>query len=104
MGLTVPLVYYALAVPLVTLLTLVPISLNGMGLRELGMILVLAPLGVGAPQAATLSVLQFAVYSLSGLVGGAFYLWGRYPRWQGTEADRAEPVAESCPGPQRQAA
>jgi glycosyltransferase 2 family protein len=85
MNLPVPFAYYAIAVPLVTLLTLIPISLNGMGLRELGMVLVLAPLGVTAAQAAALSVLQFAVMSLVSLSGGVFYLRGRRPAYQAGE-------------------
>ena len=47
LGLDVPASYYWVLVPLVTLLTLVPVSLNGMGVREWGTVLLLAPLGVG---------------------------------------------------------
>ncbi len=41
LGLPVPPLYYAVMVPLVTLLTLLPISINGMGLREMGFTLFL---------------------------------------------------------------
>ena len=56
-----PPAYYGVLVPLVSLLTLLPISLNGMGLRELATVVLLAPLGVGAAEAVTLAVLSFAV-------------------------------------------
>jgi hypothetical protein len=92
LGLSVPLPYYGVLVPLVTLLTLLPVSLNGMGLRELGTVLLLAPLGVGTASAVTLSVLQFAAYSLASLAGGIFYLFGR-PRECGVR------LAE-CGGPE----
>jgi uncharacterized membrane protein YbhN (UPF0104 family) len=90
LGLPVPLAYYGVFVPLVALLTLLPVSLNGMGLRELGTAVLLAPLGVSTEQAVTLSVLTFAAFTAAGLSGGFFYLFGRFPLfgdrvtgWQG---------------------
>ncbi len=75
----VPALYYAVAVPMVTLLTLLP-SINGVGLREGGLVLFLAPLGVGESTALTLSFLWFAVFVVNSLMGGAVYLFGRFPR------------------------
>jgi len=79
LGINVPLVCYGVLVPLTTLLTLLPISLNGMGLREAGYALLMRPLGVAAPVAVTLSFLSFlamVVVSLFGLV----YMSGRSTR------------------------
>jgi uncharacterized membrane protein YbhN (UPF0104 family) len=81
LGLPVPLAYYGVFVPLVALLTLLPVSVNGMGLRELGTVLLLAPLGVSTENAVTLSVLQFAAFTAVGLSGGLFYLFGRSSRF-----------------------
>jgi uncharacterized membrane protein YbhN (UPF0104 family) len=75
----VPAVYLAVAVPMVTLLTLLP-SINGMGLREGGMVLFLQPLGVAPETALTLSFLWFAVFTSASLLGGAIYLFGQFPR------------------------
>src|SRR5205823_4899426 len=90
LGLSVPFAYYGVVMPLVALLTLLPLSINGMGLRELGTVVLLAPLGVAAEQSATLAFLQFAAFSATSLLGGVFYLAGGYPspddkvtRWQG---------------------
>jgi uncharacterized membrane protein YbhN (UPF0104 family) len=69
LGLEVPLTWYCLAVPLVTLLTLLPISLNGMGLREVGYVVLLRPAGVDAAHAVTLAFLGFAVTLVSSLAG-----------------------------------
>jgi uncharacterized membrane protein YbhN (UPF0104 family) len=82
MGLSVPSAYYWVAVPMVTLLTMVPISLNGMGVREYSMVLFLKPLGVAAGTAVSLAFLWFAVYAAASLVGGGVYLFGRFPRPQ----------------------
>ena len=77
LGLPVPPLYYGVLVPLVSLLTLLPISLNGMGLREAGTVLLLAPLHISAASAVTLSLLIFAVYTATSLLGGVVYLFGR---------------------------
>src|SRR5262249_40778059 len=79
MGLPVPAAYYWIAVPMITLLTMIPISLNGMGVREGGMVLFLRPLGIADGTAVSLAFLWFAVYTAASLVGGGVYLFGRFP-------------------------
>jgi hypothetical protein len=81
LGLPVPAAFYGVLVPLVTLLTLLPVSVNGMGLREVGTVALLAPLGVDAAAAVTLSLLVFAVFTAASLSGLGFYLFGQFPRF-----------------------
>jgi uncharacterized membrane protein YbhN (UPF0104 family) len=90
MGIEAPLAYFWIAVPMVTLLTMVPVSLNGMGVREWGMVLFLHPLGVSAGTAMSLAFLWFAVFTAVSLLGGGVYLFGRFPRPQ-VQSDH-EPV------------
>jgi uncharacterized membrane protein YbhN (UPF0104 family) len=73
----VPASYYWIMVPMVTLMTLVPISLNGMGVREGGTILFLAPLGVNCATALSLALLWFSVFTVVSLLGGVLYLFPR---------------------------
>jgi len=87
LDLPVPPAYYGVLAPLVALLALLPISLNGMGLREAGTVVLLAPLGVGAGEAVTLAVLTFAVYTAASLGGGAVLLLGRFPRFEEVRLD-----------------
>jgi uncharacterized membrane protein YbhN (UPF0104 family) len=82
LGLPVPALYYGVLVPLVSVLTLLPVSLNGMGVREAGTVLLLAPLGVSPSAAVTLSLLTFAVFTVASLGGVGFYLFGHFPRFQ----------------------
>ncbi len=86
LGLPIPPYYYGLLMPLVTLLTLLPVSVNGMGLREASMVLLLAPLGIGDAEAVTLALLLFAVQTAAGLVGLIPYLAGGLPRFDAREA------------------
>jgi len=90
-GAEVPGAFYWILVPMISLLTLLPISVNGMGLREGGMALFLAPLGVGEGTALTLSLMWFAVITAASLAGGFVYLFGRFPRPE-APADLADEV------------
>jgi glycosyltransferase 2 family protein len=76
----VPASYYWIMVPMVTLLTMLPVSLNGMGVREGGTILFLAPLGVSHATALSLALLWFAVFTVVSLLGGVLYLFPRLAR------------------------
>jgi hypothetical protein len=80
LGAEVPLAYYFVFVPMVSLLTLLPVSLNGMGVREGGVVLFLRHYRVDEPTALTLALLWFAVFAVVGLLGGVVYLCGAYPK------------------------
>jgi uncharacterized membrane protein YbhN (UPF0104 family) len=98
LGLGVPVAYMAIVVPLVTLLTLLPISVSGVGLRELGMVVLLAPVGVGRAESVTLSLLSFAANAAVSLLGLGLYLFGRSPRWREMNMPPAEQPRRDPPG------
>ena len=89
-GLPLPLDYCFVLMPLVALLTLLPISVGGLGVREGAVVLLLAPRGIAAGQAVTLSLLWFSVFVAAGLAGAGLYLSGRLPRYEVRTDD--EPV------------
>lgn len=70
----VPAVYYWVFVPMVTLLTLLPISMNGMGVREWGIVWFLHSFGVASGAALSLSFLWFLTMTVCSLLGGLVYL------------------------------
>jgi uncharacterized membrane protein YbhN (UPF0104 family) len=76
----VPLPYYFVFVPMVSLLTLLPVSVNGIGVREWGVALYLTPLGVASSIATALAFLWFLTFGAVGLIGGLVYLCGAYPK------------------------
>jgi len=89
----VPAAYYWVVVPLISLLTLIPISINGIGVRETGMVILLAPLGVAEETALTLVFLWFMAFTLVGASGFVFYLLGqRRPEIAALSADEPENV------------
>ena len=90
LGLEVPFAYYCVLGPMVSLLTLLPVSFNGMGFREGGTVVFLAPLGVDQSTALTLAFLWFAVNVAVSLLGGLVYLVGAgavSPTMEGTAND-----------------
>jgi len=90
LDLPIPFAYCCILGPMVSLLTLLPISVNGMGVRELGTVVFLAPLGIHEDMAKTLAFLWFMVNVAVSLEGGLVYLFGAYPKAQ-------TPVNEGAP-------
>jgi uncharacterized protein (TIRG00374 family) len=82
LGLPVPVGYYFVMVPLVSLATLLPVSVGGMGVREAATAVLLAPLGISTGAAVSLSFLSFVTYATISLGGVGFYLFGNYPRFE----------------------
>lgn len=69
--------WYAVIVPLVTLVTLVPVSIGGAGVREWLYIELFGALGMRAEVALSLSLSVFAVTLVWGFLGLALFAWGR---------------------------
>jgi uncharacterized membrane protein YbhN (UPF0104 family) len=80
MDLHIPDSYYWIFVPMVTLLTMLPVSLNGMGVREGSTIVFLTPVNIAAGDAFSLSVIWFTVFVAASLLGWLVYLLGCYPK------------------------
>ena len=98
LGAQVPFGYYWVLVPMVTLLTMLPVSVNGMGVRENATVLFLAPLGVPDTIAMPLALLWFAVFLAISLLGGLVYLLGRFDRpVTAAEESAAHPEADNGP-------
>jgi uncharacterized membrane protein YbhN (UPF0104 family) len=97
----VPAGYYWILVPMITLLTILPISVNGMGVREGGMVLFLTPLGISEAAAVSLAFLWFSVFTAASVIGAGVYLVGSLPRPEGRVHD--EPLrSDSDQGRARQ--
>jgi uncharacterized membrane protein YbhN (UPF0104 family) len=73
----IPSAFYWILTPMVSLLTMLPITVAGTGIRELSTAWLLAPLGVGHDLAVSLALLWFAVFAAVSLMGGVVYLVGR---------------------------
>ncbi len=74
LGLAVPWSYCFILGPLVNILAAIPVSLNGLGVREGGYVFFLAHIGVSRESAVAFALSWFAVVMLAGMVGGIVYV------------------------------
>lgn len=84
LGLNLSMVDLMVVVPLVVLLTLIPFSLNGLGIREGGFIFFLSPLGVSTTEAMAYSLSNYLLMILLSVAGGL--LFGFYRSREGYDA------------------
>jgi glycosyltransferase 2 family protein len=76
LGLAVPLSAYFALVPLILLIVLLPVTINGLGTTQAGFVWLFAGVGVAAPAAFTLSVLFLAIAVVGNLPGAVLYMTG----------------------------
>lgn len=77
LGLDIPWSYALILYPLVGAFSAIPISLNGIGLRESGYLFMLQRIEVSSEKAIAFSVLWFIVVVLNSLVGGVVFIFRR---------------------------
>ena len=70
-------VYYLLFNPLIAFVTLIPISLNGLGVKELGAVYFFKLMGVPAAEAFSMSLLFHVIIIATSLPGGLLWLRAR---------------------------
>lgn len=67
-------------VPVVAMAQVIPLSVNGLGLREGALVLLLAPLGVGTAQAVALGLFMYLMNLVISLLGAPAFAVGSRPR------------------------
>ncbi|MEO5657702.1 MAG: lysylphosphatidylglycerol synthase transmembrane domain-containing protein [Nitrospiria bacterium] len=72
--LEIPIAFYFLLIPLVAVATMIPVSLNGLGVREGAFVFFLAQVGVPEAQALSLALLWLAILIASSLIGGLVWI------------------------------
>ncbi len=73
----VPLYYFLIFVPVITLISMIPVSLNGMGLREYAFVTLFGAIGVPRESCVALGLLSSAITILSAIPGGVVYIFFR---------------------------
>ena len=76
----IPFSYCLILYPLVGTFAAIPISLNGIGLREGGYLVLLGVIGVNSTQGVAFGLLLFAVVVLDSLTGGLAFLLKKGPK------------------------
>ncbi|MBI4654900.1 MAG: flippase-like domain-containing protein [Nitrospirae bacterium] len=73
-GINVPIFYFFMFVPIINVVSSVPISFAGLGIREAGFVILFGNIAVIKEEALSLSLLIFIVMCLVSLLGGIEYL------------------------------
>ena len=74
--LPVPFRQFLIFIPMVNVISMLPISVGGLGLREWGSVVLFGTVGVDPAEAFTLSLVLFVVVAITSLPGGIIFLWG----------------------------
>lgn len=74
LGINVPLYFYLVAIPLISLAAFLPVSINGYGVRESAFVLVFSTVHVSMASSLLLALLMDAQMLLFGVIGGCIYL------------------------------
>jgi len=85
--------YFLLFVPLIALANMLPISFNGLGVREGTYQLLFVPVGVSAALAVAMSLAFHVVRLMTGLIGGVLYLFSNV-RGQLAHNDCQQPTTD----------
>jgi uncharacterized protein (TIRG00374 family) len=75
LGIQAPLVTYFAFIPIILIVMLLPITINGLGTSQAGFVALFAHAGVASAPAFALSVLYVALGIVGNLPGGFLYLW-----------------------------
>ena len=75
-----PLKHYLVFLPLITVMTMLPVSIGGLGVRESTLLAFFVPVGLTPEQSVTLGLLWHAVTVVASLPGGWIYLTYRRNR------------------------
>lgn len=76
LGITAPIGAYFAFVPIILLVMLLPVTVNGLGTSQAAFVLFFGRAGVPSPAAFALSVLFVALGVVGNLPGGLLYAWG----------------------------
>jgi uncharacterized protein (TIRG00374 family) len=79
LGAEIPLSYAFIIYPLVGTFSALPVSLNGIGLREGGYLFLLTRVGVSSEKAIAFGLLWFIIVALDSLIGGLIFVLRKRP-------------------------
>jgi len=92
LGLDIPYSFCIIVYPLVGTFSAIPVSLNGLGLREGGYVYLLAVLGIGTEKAVAFGLLLFLIVALDSLIGGLLFLLQKSAKPNAVIAEKATSI------------
>ena len=91
LGWSIPGTLFFLAVPVITIVSMFPLTVGGLGVREGAMVIFFSQYGVSAANAISLSLLSYSVSLIAGGLGGMLYpFYSKGPRVRGVEGSSSK--------------
>lgn len=78
-GVNLSFVFLLIIIPVISLLSMLPVSINGIGLRESLFIYFFSKIGVSPEKSLTICILGFSITLFYGLIGGLIYMSRKEP-------------------------
>ena len=78
MGLNIPVMYYFVVYPMAAMAGFIPLAFNGIGPREGTYVYFLSLIGIKQSSALAFGIFWFGIVLISSLIGGIFYVKGKY--------------------------
>lgn len=76
LGLNINFCFFLVAIPIISVVTMLPITIQGIGIREGSFVYLLSSIGISSAKALTLSLLSFSITIGIGVIGGIIYICG----------------------------
>jgi len=73
-GSEVPFIYFLFFIPVITIISYLPITYSGLGIREAGFVLLFVEVGMSPDQALGISLMYFGLLLILGIMGGIIYI------------------------------
>lgn len=73
LGIKIDITYYLIFIPIVSTISILPISIGGLGLRDNAAVVLFSALGVAADKIAAMTLIIFAFLFFVGVIGGVIY-------------------------------
>jgi uncharacterized protein (TIRG00374 family) len=80
LGINLNLIHYLFFVPIISTITILPISIGGLGLRDNAGVVLFGTLGVAADRVVAMTLLNFSFLFFIGIVGGVIYALALFNR------------------------
>ncbi len=80
LGININIMYFFVFLPIISAITLLPVSIGGLGLRETATIFFFAKVGVSKDLAFAMSLLSFSFLLIYGALGGLIYVFAIHHR------------------------
>jgi len=80
LGLNINIIYFFIFVPIINTISMIPLTISGLGLRDTSAVFFFTKVGASAPGVFAMSLISFFLMILAGIIGGIVYVFTLHTR------------------------